>query len=1060
MRQVFSTVTAGMSSAATNGWAALARRGPVLWLTLCGVLLVAGIFAVTAMAVGEFRERTLANRERELENTVQLIARHFDQQFQDSDVVAADLIGQMNLPEITSPAMFRERMSGLATNQMLRSKISSVSYLGDIAIYDADGELINWSRAEPLPKINVSSRAYFQTFKSDPMAESVILESVRSFIIGKWTTIVARRLSGADGSTFLGAMVRRIDPDSYRQYFASVALAEGTAISLFDREGKMLARYPHVEELIGRNFKDAPLMRKMLAEGGRHTLRVKGPIDGEDRLGSGASLSHFPLVIVATNTTSAALADWRQQTGFMVTTATLSAIVIALILFLIIRQISRQNREAQERIEAERLRLDTALNNMSQGLILYDAAGFIVTCNRRYSEMFGLSDDIIKPGCHIREAMQHRKERGTFGGDVETFCTDVMRVVAEGKVSSRIHELPNGRAFQVINTPLAQGGWVATIEEITERRNLEQERDRNYMFLREIIDHIPSQITVKDALTRQYLLVNRTAEEQFGQSGDVIVGKTPFDMYPEAAARIVNDDDSKALQAPGGLFKDEHTWQSQTKGPRYITSTRIGIRDKSGEPRYLISVVEDVTERRRAHEKIAHMAHYDALTDLPNRTLFREQIERELAKVAGGEQFALLYIDVDEFKGINDSLGHHVGDELLKAIATRLRGCLKKSDLIARLGGDEFAVIQTGIQSSADVLSFVTRIYEAIRQPYHCLGHQLSTDASIGIALAPQDGTDLDQLIKHADLAMYGAKAEGRRTHRFFEPEMDASAKARLTMEQDLRQALVNGRLRDPLPAAGRPEHQRRVGLRGAAALAASRTRLGVAGGVHSDCRGYRPDQRARRLGAAHGLQRGRDLAGACADCGQRLAGAAQMRHAGAADCRRTRRLRALSLPARARNHRGRADPRRRGRALDPAPAPVHRRAHRARRFRHRLFLAELSEALPVRQDQDRPLLRRRHRGDQRRASDRAGGGEHRRGEPHDHRRRGRRDRGAARDAARARLHGDAGLSVQQTEAGRRGAKAVRSERCRAGGGGGLRWRSRGKRQRKASTSRIPMPCG
>ncbi|MGY4449385.1 PAS domain-containing protein [Bradyrhizobium sp. i1.3.1] len=427
MRQVFSTVTAGMSSAATNGWAALARRGPVLWLTLCGVLLVAGIFAVTAMAVGEFRERTLANRERELENTVQLIARHFDQQFQDSDVVAADLIGQMNLPEITSPAMFRERMSGLATNQMLRSKISSVSYLGDIAIYDADGELINWSRAEPLPKINVSSRAYFQTFKSDPMAESVILESVRSFIIGKWTTIVARRLSGADGSTFLGAMVRRIDPDSYRQYFASVALAEGTAISLFDREGKMLARYPHVEELIGRNFKDAPLMRKMLAEGGRHTLRVKGPIDGEDRLGSGASLSHFPLVIVATNTTSAALADWRQQTGFMVTTATLSAIVIALILFLIIRQISRQNREAQERIEAERLRLDTALNNMSQGLILYDAAGFIVTCNRRYSEMFGLSDDIIKPGCHIREAMQHRKERGTFGGDVETFCTDVMR---------------------------------------------------------------------------------------------------------------------------------------------------------------------------------------------------------------------------------------------------------------------------------------------------------------------------------------------------------------------------------------------------------------------------------------------------------------------------------------------------------------------------------------------------------------------------------------------------------------------------------------------------------
>jgi diguanylate cyclase (GGDEF)-like protein/PAS domain S-box-containing protein len=792
MRQVFARIAAGMSLAAKNGWEAATRRGPVLWLTLCGALLVAGIFGVTAMAVGDFRERTLTNRERELANTVQLIARHFDQQFEDADVVAADLIGQMNLPEITSPTMFRERMSGSAANQMLRGKISAVSYLGDIVIYDADGDIINWSRAQPLPQINVSSRAYFQTFKSNPRSEPVLLESVRSYLIGKWTTIVARRLNMPDG-TFLGVMVRRIDPDNYHRYFASVAFAEGAAISLFDREGKMLARYPHVEELIGKNFRDAPLMRKMLTEGGRHTLRIKGPIDGEDRLGSAASLSHFPLVIVATNTTSAALADWRHQTGFMVTTAALSAAVIALTLFLIIRQINRQNREAQERIESERQRLDTALNNMSQGLILYDAAGYIVTCNRRYADMFGLSTEIIKPGCHIHEAMRHRKERGAFNGDVEAFCANVMRVVAEGKVSTKLHELPNGRAFQVINTPLAQGGWVATIEEITERRNLEQERDRNYTFLREIIDHIPSQITVKDARTRRYLLVNGVAEQQFGQSREHVVGRTAFDIFPEASARLVTEDDSTALQSAKGLFKDEHPWQTQAMGLRYITSTRIGIRDTDGEPRYLIHVVDDVTERRRADEKIAHMAHFDALTDLPNRALFREQIERELAKVAGGEQFALLYIDVDEFKGINDSLGHHVGDELLKAIAGRIRGCLKPGDLIARLGGDEFAVIQTEVETSTDVLSFVRRIHEAIRRPYHCLGHQLSTDASIGIALAPQDGTDLDQLVKNADLAMYGAKAEGRRTYRFFVPEMDACAKARLTMEQDLRQALVDG---------------------------------------------------------------------------------------------------------------------------------------------------------------------------------------------------------------------------------------------------------------------------
>jgi diguanylate cyclase (GGDEF)-like protein len=252
-------------------------------------------------------------------------------------------------------------------------------------------------------------------------------------------------------------------------------------------------------------------------------------------------------------------------------------------------------------------------------------------------------------------------------------------------------------------------------------------------------------------------------------------------------------DDDKTLQSDAGLFLDEHQWESQGLGKRFITSKRIGIKDQAGEARYIINVVDDVTERRGAAEKIAHLAHYDALTDLPNRVLLREQVERELKRTSRGEPFALLYIDIDEFKGINDSLGHHVGDELLKDVASRIKGCIREADLVARLGGDEFAVIQTNAGNVADVVEFVARIHEAIRRPYHCLGHHLSTDASIGIALAPRDGTDLEQLIKSADLAMYAAKADGRRTYRFFEAAMDASAKARLKMQQDLRQALVDG---------------------------------------------------------------------------------------------------------------------------------------------------------------------------------------------------------------------------------------------------------------------------
>ena len=777
----------------SHGLFASMRQGPILSLILCGGLLVATIIVGTMMMVGEFRERALTNSERELENTVLLLTRHFEQQFEDSEIVANDVIARMQFSEIDSPETFRIWMSSHDAHLILKSKVNLLSYIGTAGIFDADGKLINSSATWPLPAISIADRSYFKSFKSDAGLQIAVAESARSPMTGDWSTVIAHRLSGRNG-VFLGVMARRIDPAHFEEFFASVALGKGAAISMFHTDGTMLARYPNASSSVGQKFRNAPLLNKVLTDGGRQTLRVKSPVDGTDRLGSAAPLRRLPIVVVATTTVSAALADWQAQTRFMIAAAVLSALVIAFMLFLIIRQVTRQNHESRQRLGLQKQQLDTALNNMTQGLVLYDGSARIILCNRRYIDMYGLSTDIVKPGCHFRDLIQHRQDTGTYDGDVDEFCSSIMRNVAQGKVTHMTME-SGGRSYLIVNKPLAQGGWVATIEDITERQHLEQERDRNYAFLRQIIDHIPTQITVKDARDRRYLLINRVAEAQFGLSRDAIIGKTAHDLFPTAAADFISADDDATLQSPDGLFRDEHAdlRESEALGKRFITSRRIGIPDQAGQTRYIINVVHDVTERRRADEKIAHLAHYDALTDLPNRVLFREQIERELQRTSGGEQFALLYIDIDEFKGINDLLGHHVGDELLKAVADRIRSCLGEGDLVARLGGDEFAVIQTGVRNVDDVVEFVTRIHELIRQPYQCLGHQLSTDASIGIALAPQDGTDLDQLIKNADLAMYGAKAGGRRTHRFFEPAMGASAKARLAMEQDLRQALADG---------------------------------------------------------------------------------------------------------------------------------------------------------------------------------------------------------------------------------------------------------------------------
>jgi len=354
-----------------------------------------------------------------------------------------------------------------------------------------------------------------------------------------------------------------------------------------------------------------------------------------------------------------ATSGWSLRERLLLALVAVLAVVAGLLL--------RRDRLTDRRLAAERRQLSIAVNNIPQGLVLYDASARIIICNQPYLDMFGLSPDVAKPGCTMQRLIAHRKETGSFDGDVDAFCNAIIQTVSLGKATRQLTEAPGGRAIEIINRPLKGGGWVATIE--------------------------------------------------------------------------------------------------------------------------------DITARQRADEKIAHLAHYDGLTDLPNRILFRERLEQSLKAIRPGEQLAVLYIDIDEFKSVNDALGHPIGDELLKGVAERLRGCLKETDVAARLGGDEFAVIQTAIKDRSETTRLVDEIHSAIRRPMECMGHLITTDASIGIALAPGDGVDLDQLLKNADLALYGAKGDGRRTYRFFEAGMDQRARARRSLELELRQAISDGSL-------------------------------------------------------------------------------------------------------------------------------------------------------------------------------------------------------------------------------------------------------------------------
>lgn len=206
-----------------------------------------------------------------------------------------------------------------------------------------------------------------------------------------------------------------------------------------------------------------------------------------------------------------------------------------------------------------------------------------------------------------------------------------------------------------------------------------------------------------------------------------------------------------------------------------------------------VSTHDDISERRRAEAKIEHMARHDALTNLANRTLFRERLEEALVRVRRGDSLAVLCLDLDRFKSVNDTLGHPVGDALLRCVAERLQDCVRETDSIARLGGDEFAVIQVATERPHNVAPLARRIVDALSAPYDVEGHHIVIGASVGIALSPNDGTDPDALLKAADLALYRAKADGRGTFRYFEADMDAQMQSRRALEVGLRKALANG---------------------------------------------------------------------------------------------------------------------------------------------------------------------------------------------------------------------------------------------------------------------------
>lgn len=906
---------------------ATARRSrPVRLIIFSGILLIVAIAVGTGIILSNLRSRALTESEREIQNVALILAEQMEHDFGAVESVQTSLIERLWAFGIASSEDYERKMSGYDNHLMLKDRVVGLHHLGTVTLVNSQGQVFNFSRSWPIPDINVADRDFFTALQSDEKLNSVISKPIRNRATGTWVVQFARKVSGPNGE-FLGLVLGAIELQSIEQFFARVSLGPNSAISLLHRDGELMVRHPHVESVIGRPIPGG-LAVKLVSNSDRGVGRRIGAVgNAEDRLIAAHRVARYPFLIAATTNVAAVLADWWRTVYYLFGIAALAILSVAAGTFLVIRQFKNYvslERARAEKIEVEKLRenhfqLDTALSNMSQGLVMFNSAAQLVVCNDRYRQIYDLPPDLTKPGCAVVDLLKYRAANGTFFGNPEKYIGDLLAAVAQGKTVKQEMETGDGRIILVVYQAMAGGGWVATHEDITEakqqeasfrllfknnpvpmwvyaldslrflavndaavahygysreqflamtalsirppeereglkqfgrtnggvhdgeqiwrhqksdgtkidvaiysralsyegstaglvaaidvtyRKRAEDELRRTQNFLNTVVENVPQPIVVKsvpsaskDVSEYRFTLINRAAEKLFGISRDQMIGKNAHDVYTKDHANLIVDHDSEALRTDHPVIISEHSVKNSDNDIRIVTSRKVAIRDADGKPEYILSMLEDVTERKQAEHRIAHMAHHDTLTDLPNRAAFNECLASALDQAAmAHEYFAILSIDLDRFKEINDVFGHAIGDAVLLEVAHRMQAAAAGS-FLARIGGDEFSIIVADGAQPATASALADRLLAAVAGVFVIEGLQLRMGLSIGVAVYPTDGTDAKPLMVNADAALYRAKAEARGSVRFFEPEMDTRLRERLALQNDLRLAIDRGEL-------------------------------------------------------------------------------------------------------------------------------------------------------------------------------------------------------------------------------------------------------------------------
>jgi diguanylate cyclase (GGDEF)-like protein len=628
------------------------QLSPIWRQTLLSLALVLGIAGADWQLIRMQRASAIADYSTAATNLANGFSGQTYRAFVAADPVLHDI--QQSLAGADIPAALHAKpMSDRLAQRLLR-----LPGIATLAVLDANGRLAATNSQWPPPAEDLSHRPFFHQLQNPAAAATTIDPPRQDPATGQWTSLLARRITGPQGA-FAGVFLADIALADVQDIFRW-GLPRRRQLTILRTDGTVLVRYPPQPALTGHQVPAGAAWYAAAAGGPPYFARDYA--DGVPVLTVVRPVRDLPLVAEASIPQAEVLAGWRTERTWMITGGILASAVTVLLVRLFGRQLQRLAlRNAQ--LDETRRQLHVAISNIHQGICFFDGQQRLLVCNHRFGAMYGLAPDQTRPGISLADIIAGWFAAGGAAGvSQQDFLRASQTIARAGAPHHSIVELTDGRTFAIQQQSLPDGGWVATHE--------------------------------------------------------------------------------------------------------------------------------DITDRRRAEEQISFLARHDVLTGLPNRAMLVERLKLAQAGAGRGQGFAVLFLDLDRFKAVNDTMGHAAGDALLQDVARRLRATIRDGDMVARLGGDEFVVLQTEVQVPEVAAVLAQRIIESVSLPYRIANNEVRIGASIGIDIALNDHNTPDVLLKNADMALYISKGAGRGTFRFFEPDMDASVQHRHALERDLRCAL------------------------------------------------------------------------------------------------------------------------------------------------------------------------------------------------------------------------------------------------------------------------------